>query len=70
LQKKTPARDAHLRARAAEGSIGRALSLDLESYRAQRELMLGVLVALTLEPDRARLLRAAGELTDPKSKDE
>lgn len=70
MQKKTPARDAQLRARAAQGSIGRALSLDLESYRAQREMMLGVLVALTTEPDRARILRASEELTDPKRKDE
>lgn len=69
-QKKLSAPEASLRARAAQGSIGRALSLDIESYTAQREMMLGVLAALTVEPDRARLLRASEELTDPKRKDE
>jgi DNA polymerase III subunit delta' len=69
-KKNASAPDARLRARAAQGSIGRALSLDLESYLSQRELMLGVLVALTIEPDRARLLRVSEELTDPKRKDE
>jgi DNA polymerase-3 subunit delta' len=69
-KKNTVAPDAKLRARASQGSIGRALSLDLESYLSQREMMLGVLVALTTEPDRARLLRVSEELTDPKRKDE
>ena len=62
--------DAALRARAAQGSIGRALSIDLESYRKQREAMMDILDALTIKPDRARLLRASEELTDAKRKDE
>jgi len=69
-KKNTVAPDASLRARAAQGSIGRALSLDLEGYLSQRETMMGILVALTIEPDRARLLRASEELADPKRKDE
>jgi DNA polymerase III subunit delta' len=62
--------DAPLRARVAQGSIGRALSIDLESYRGQREAMLEILEALITKPDRARLLRASEELTDAKRKDE
>jgi DNA polymerase-3 subunit delta' len=64
------ARDARLLARLAGGSIGRALSTDLETYRQQREAMLDVLAALAVTGDRARLLRAAEELNDAKRKDE
>ena len=69
-KKKMTAAEAALRARAAQGSIGRALSIDLESYREQREAMLNVLEALTIKPDRVRLLRASEELSDAKRKDE
>ena len=62
--------DARLLARVARGSIGRALSTDLENYRQQRKAMLEVLDALALTGDRARLLRAAEELNDAKRKDE
>nr|MBA3768487.1 DNA polymerase III subunit delta' [Acidobacteriota bacterium] len=41
--KKTSNTEAALRARAAQGSIGRAFSIDLESYQEQREAMLDVL---------------------------
>jgi DNA polymerase III subunit delta' len=69
-EQKVTQRDAMLRARAAQGSIGRALSIDLESYRQQREAMMEILDALVTKPDRARLLRASEELTDAKRKDE
>ena len=62
--------DTRLLARVARGSIGRALSTDLEHYRRQREAMMDVLGALALYGDRARLLRAAEELNDAKRKDE
>ena len=62
--------DARLLARAARGSIGRALATDLESFRRQRETMLDVIGALALTGDRARLLRVAEELNDAKRKDE
>lgn len=52
------------------GSIGRAMSLELEPYRARRELMLDVLTAASVAPSRARLLRVAEELNDPKRKDD
>jgi dTMP kinase len=44
--------DARLRARCAAGSIGRALSDDIESYKLRREAMLSVLKALALTGDR------------------
>jgi DNA polymerase-3 subunit delta' len=68
--KKVSQKDARVLARLAQGSIGRALSADLENYRARREAMLGVLNALVLTGDRARLLRAAEEMNDAKRKDE
>lgn len=68
--KKLAREDAHLLARTARGSIGRALATDLKNYRARREAMLDVLGALALTKDRARLLRAAEELNDAKHRDE
>ena len=67
---KLSAEDARLLAHAACGSIGRALKCDPENYRQQREAMLDILQALALTCDRARLLRAAEEMTDAKRKDE
>jgi DNA polymerase III subunit delta' len=69
-EKRCAATEARLLARVARGSIGRALSTDLENYRQQREAMLDVLGSLTLSGDRSRLLRAAEELNDAKRKDE
>lgn len=68
--KKISKDDARMLAYAARGSIGRALETNAESYREQRDAMLGVLDALALTGDRARLLRAAEELNDAKRKDE
>ena len=62
--------DARLLSRIARGSIGRALATDLESFRAQRDSMLHVVHALTLNKDRTRLLRTSEEMNDPKRKDE
>lgn len=69
-KKKLSAEDARLLAHASRGSIGRALVGDIEGYRQRREAMLDVLSALALSGDRARLLRAAEEMTDAKRKDE
>ena len=62
--------DARLRAQAARGSVGRALSIDLSDYVEQRNAMLEIVDALSLTRDRARLLRAAESLCDAKRKDE
>lgn len=61
---------ARLRARAANGSIGRALSGDLVTFTSQRKAMLKVLNALVLSEDRAQLLRAAEQLNEAQYKDE
>jgi DNA polymerase-3 subunit delta' len=61
---------ARLRARAAGGSIGRALSGDLVTFTSQRKAMLKVLHALVLSNDRAQLLRSAEQLNEAQYKDE
>jgi DNA polymerase III subunit delta' len=62
--------DARLLSFVSRGSIGRALAMDMESYRQQRQAMLDVVTALTLTLDRARLLRASEEMNDAKRKEE
>jgi DNA polymerase-3 subunit delta' len=61
---------ARLRARAAGGSIGRALSGDLDTFTSQRKAMLQVLKALVVSNDRAQLLRSAEQLNEAQYKDE
>src|SRR6185369_4404001 len=61
---------ARLRARAAGGSIGRALSGDLMTFTSQRKAMLKVLNALVVSNDRAELLRSAEQLNEAQYKDE
>ena len=64
------AKTARLRARAASGSMGRALSGDLVTFTSQRKAMLKVLNALVLSEDRAQLLRSAEQLNEAQYKDE
>jgi DNA polymerase III subunit delta' len=61
---------ARLRARAAGGSMGRALSGDLVTFTSQRKAMLKVLNALVLSNDRAQLLRSAEQLNEAQYKNE
>lgn len=68
--KRIPRSEANLLARIARGSIGRALSTDLASFREQRERMMEVLSSLAVTGDRARLLRIAEEMNDAKRKEE
>jgi len=65
----TPA-EAGLRARAGNGSLGRALAGDLESFMERRDAMLQVLTALAITGDQSRLLRLAEEMNEAKHKDE
>lgn len=62
--------EAGLRARAGNGSIGRALAGDLESFRERRDAMLQALTALAITGDQSRLLRLAEEMNEAKHKDE
>src|SRR5215470_7758461 len=66
IDKKT----AQVRARAAGGSIGRALANDLVTFTSQRKAMLGVLNALVMTNDRAQLLISAEQLNEAQYKDE
>ena len=61
---------ARLRARAAGGSMGRALSGDLVTFTSQRKAMLKVLNALVVSNDRAQLLRSAEQLNEAQYKEE
>ncbi|MDX6445087.1 MAG: polymerase subunit delta [Blastocatellia bacterium] len=69
-QKNLGSEDARLLARTAQGSIGRALAGDVETYRDRRDMMLGVLRALTLTNDRVDLLHAAEDLAAAKDRQE
>jgi DNA polymerase-3 subunit delta' len=62
--------EARVRARIAQGSLGRALEQDFEDFGAQRAAMLRVLQALSGNEDRTQLLRSAEELNEAKYKDE
>jgi DNA polymerase-3 subunit delta' len=63
--------EARLAAQLAGGRPGVALGINLDTYRARRDAMLGVVEALASGGgDRVRLLRAAEELGDAKNKDE
>jgi DNA polymerase-3 subunit delta' len=61
---------ARIRARAAGGSMGRALSGDLVTFTSQRKAMLKVLNAVVLSGNRAELLRSAEQLNEAQYKDE
>ncbi|MEP6903057.1 MAG: DNA polymerase III subunit delta' [Actinomycetota bacterium] len=62
--------DAELVARLSAGSIGRALNLNLEKFRGQREAMLKVLQSIAGKPDQLALLKAGEEMNDAKNKDD
>ena len=64
------AKTARLRARAAGGSMGRALAGDLVTFTSQRKAMLKVLNALAMSDDRAELLRSAEQLNEAQFKEE
>jgi DNA polymerase-3 subunit delta' len=68
--KKFSPNDAELSARLSNGSLGKALEIDLGKYREQREAMLKVLESLTLKKSRATLLKTSEEMNDAKIKDE
>ena len=68
--RKRSGEEAKLAAQLASGRPGLAAEFNLDEYRARRDWALGVVEALAAGPDRARLLRAAEELSDAKSKDE
>ncbi|MCP9494361.1 MAG: DNA polymerase III subunit [Pyrinomonadaceae bacterium MAG19_C2-C3] len=62
--------EARLAARLARGNLALALNFNLDAYQAQREQILTVLDALASKRDRARVLRIAEEISDPKHKED
>lgn len=68
--KQLDVKTAGLRARAAGGSMGRALSGDLVTFTSQRKAMLKVLNALVVSNNRADLIRSAEQLNEAQYKDE
>ena len=62
--------EVRLRARSAAGSIGRAVTGDIETYQEQRDSMLKILNALVLTGDLSQLLRASEGINEAAYKDE
>lgn len=69
IERRLAATDAKLNARLAFGSVSRALSIDLEKLRDQREILLNVLIDAIENHDRVSLLQTAEKLNDAKNKD-
>ncbi len=63
-------KDAELLSKLVRGSLGRALQIDLEKFREQREILLKVLESLLANKNRAVLLTTAEEINDAKNKDD
>ena len=61
--------EARIRARVADGSLGRSLADDFDDYFERRQEILEVLKALALD-DRIQLLRSAEDFNDARHKDD
>ncbi len=61
--------EAKLSARLARGSIGRAVTIDVEKFKARRETMLSVVRNVIETGDVAALLRTSEEMNDAKNKE-
>lgn len=61
--------EAKLGARLSRGSIGRAVSINIEKFRQRRDRMLAVVTNSIETRDRAALLRISEEMNDAKNKD-
>jgi DNA polymerase III subunit delta' len=61
--------EAKLAARLSRGSVGRAMSINVEEFREQRQLMLDAVRCSLLTGDAAALLRISEEMNDAKRKD-
>lgn len=70
MKKRIPADEARLRARLAQGSIGRALEIDLDEYRKTRNTMLELVETLGLAREITTLLSASEYLGRKLDKDE
>ncbi|MFN2502267.1 MAG: ATP-binding protein [Pyrinomonadaceae bacterium] len=60
--------EAKLAARLAQGSIGRAVSIDVKQFRERRARMMNILVNAIEDHNLAALLRTSEEINDAKNK--
>lgn len=58
----SPSTEQALRARLAQGSVGRALEIDLENYRSQREVMLEIVESTAASRETAKMMAACDYL--------
>jgi DNA polymerase III subunit delta' len=68
-QQAVPHHDAHIAARLARGSIGRAVSINLGEYADRRASMVAVLKAVIDTGDVSTLLRISEQMNDAKNKE-
>ena len=61
--------DAKLSARIANGSVGNAMSIDLDRYRSMRAIQMDAVEKAFIKGDRPALLRISEQLNDAKNKD-
>lgn len=61
--------DAHLIAKISGGSVGKAIELDIESYRAERDIQIEAIRSAMIDTNRSRLITASERLNDAKNKD-
>jgi len=61
--------DAHLIARISGGSVGKAIGLDIQSYRAERDSQIEAIRSAMIDTNRSRLITASERLNDAKNKD-
>lgn len=61
--------NSEITSRFADGSLGRAISLDTEFFLERREMMFGALEAAILKTDIGSLLQVAERMNDAKNKD-
>lgn len=61
--------EATLAARLARGSVGRAVAINVETFRVRRDKMLGVIRGAIQDHDLPAMLKTAEELNDAKNKE-
>jgi DNA polymerase-3 subunit delta' len=68
-ERKLKAVDAKLAARVTNGSVGVAMTLDVDEYRSRRTFQMSILEKAFVNADRPALLRSAEQMNDAKNKD-
>lgn len=61
--------DARVAARVSDGSVSRAMNTNIGQFRAERDLMLGVLRSAIETGETAEMLKTSEQLSDGKNKD-